>query len=108
MVLSAGNSLERVRPMNFTKRQTEAAERFKNALYAANQPRHADADDLIACAFLLYNNSWGASYDVRQWDWPISEIANEEAPFAKGNEPWTVLLRAAVELVHPLRLAKRV
>jgi hypothetical protein len=53
---------------------------------------------LILAAFELYERAWAGTYgwDVRDWAWPANTIRSGES--FTGDEPWTVLLRRAVEI----------
>lgn len=84
------------------KRTEQAAKRF---FYAAGPNTghvlwdYTDhkAKPLILAAFHLYAKAW-TPLDVRQWDWPFTTLA-EGQPFT-GDQPWTVLLRRAVEIMR--------
>lgn len=78
-----------------------AARRFFKALTGLDDPcNHQDQWRLILSAFLLYSEEWrGNGFRIETWRWPFNQI-NTGQGFA-GNQPWTVLLRRAVELKQP-------
>ena len=55
------------------------------------------AKRLVLGAFALYCDAWDGA-DVRRWEWPIATLRKGK-PF-DGDEPWTVLLRRAVEIAN--------
>jgi hypothetical protein len=79
-------------------RPEQAAKRFYQLLRPGRAWDYSDdrAKPLIEAAFTLYATAWGSKYDVRRWEWP--EVTLKEGGQFSGDEPWTVLLRRAVEL----------
>lgn len=54
---------------------------------------------LIRAAFAAYEYEWRAHrYSIAKWQYPFDLLA-AGAPF-KGDEPWTVLFRRAVEIAE--------
>lgn len=54
---------------------------------------------LVKAAFFLYEREWDChDHDVREWNWPWTELA--AAGGFGGDEPWALLLRRAVELAR--------
>lgn len=56
------------------------------------------AKGLIVAAFDLYSRAWGPDYDIRRWEYPF-DVLREGESFS-SDEPWTVLLRRAVEITR--------
>jgi hypothetical protein len=79
----------------------EAGETFFRLLIkdGVGRVRHP-AKTLVMAAFRLYENEWAgtADFDVRRWVWP--ETTFKLGASFEGDEPWTVLLRRAVEIVR--------
>jgi hypothetical protein len=80
-----------------TKRVEKAARKF----FAIIEPQvswdYTDhkAKPLIIAAFSLYSQAWSI-FSIGHWQWPFNEL-KERGGF-QGDEPWTILLRRAVEL----------
>ena len=56
------------------------------------------ATELIAAAFLLREHGYQASdRDIRRWHWPFDEL--DRGGTFEGDEPWTILLKRAVEIL---------
>ena len=54
---------------------------------------------LVVAAFDLYERAWGSEHDIRDWEWPALELGSRTTSnIFRGKQPWTVLLRRAVEL----------
>lgn len=81
-----------------TKRVEKAAKRFFSNLLPGERFDHTESKtkSLIVSAFDLYARAWGTAYNVENWEWPHTTLA-EAKPF-EGDEPWTVLFRRAVEI----------
>jgi hypothetical protein len=50
---------------------------------------------LIKAAFALYAEDWSAA-KIMRWTWPVTTL--KTGGEFKGDQPWTVLLRRAVEI----------
>lgn len=75
----------------------EVAYRFLEA--AGERPFPPDAVELARSAFILYALGWDCHpHHLAKWEWPINTVLAGE-PF-EGDEPWTVLLRRCVEILH--------
>jgi hypothetical protein len=56
------------------------------------------ATELIAAAFLLREQGYrGSDHDIRRWQWPFDEL--DRGGTFDGDEPWTILLKRAVEIL---------
>ena len=74
-----------------------AAFRFLESL--GERPFPPEAIDCAKAAFLLYEQAWDChTHHISAWAWPIEE-AKRHGKF-EGDQPWTILLRRAVELVR--------
>jgi hypothetical protein len=52
---------------------------------------------LVAGACALYElSARGSGWDIRHWQWPFDALSRGD--HFEGSEPWTVLLREAVNL----------
>lgn len=81
------------------QRTEQAARKFFNALCPNVGFDYTDhpAKPLVLAAFQLYADAWrGNRWDIRKWDWPCAEL--ERKGKFEGDQPWTVLLRRAVEI----------
>jgi hypothetical protein len=56
------------------------------------------AKPLCLAAFQLYHQAWGKGFNISHWEWPFTAFANGEG--FNGDEPWTVLLRRALEIAR--------
>lgn len=93
-----------------TSHVDQAARRFFGELVGESSD-HAwhyndhPAKPLVRAAFALYAEAWrqnrtpGSRWDVRQWQWPLAVLRHEGGRFC-GDQPWSVLLRRAVELAR--------
>ena len=80
-----------------TQAVTNASWQFLEAL--GDRPFPPAAIDCAKAAFALYNQEWDChAHHIHGWAWPVNE-AQKGGPFV-GDEPWTVLLRRAAELVR--------
>jgi len=71
--------------------------RFLESL--GTRPFPVAAIDCTRAAFALYNQEWDCHpHHIEKWEWPINE-AHGNGNF-DGDEPWTVLLRHAVQLIR--------
>ena len=76
----------------------EAASEFYNVAFGPNN-WHPGANALIYAAFDLYESQWASAcrrFDIGKWSWPADVLAAGES--FTGDQPWTVLLRRAMEL----------
>lgn len=87
-----------------TARVNAAANRFLDLVYPlTDKGRDPCVWYLILAAFQLYSEDWPGQ-DIRKWQWPFDQVA-ETCPAFNGplikeqNQPWTVLLRRAMELI---------
>lgn len=78
------------------KDTTEAARRFFNLAFPNESWDATDnrAKNLIDKAFRLYGAEY--NFNCMSWVWPANTLAEGDA--FDGDEPWTVLLRRAMEL----------
>lgn len=77
----------------------KAARRFFDTLLPRERWDGGDhpARNLILGAFCLYDLEWSdRKWNIASWEWPANTLA--EGGAFTGEEPWTVLLRRAVEL----------
>lgn len=75
----------------------DVANRF---LKKMERPVSDDVCRLIEAAFTLYHQEWDCHrHKLANWNWPFEQIDNEiSSKQFQGNEPWSVLFRAALEL----------
>jgi hypothetical protein len=91
--------------MRKRERTEQAARAFFNRLLPQESWDYSahPAKALVLAAFHLYAREW-APLDVRSWEWPFDELrlvlSGGGALAFTGDQPWTVLLRRAVELAH--------
>jgi len=89
-------------------RTEQAAEKFFNALVPSVGWDYTDhkAKPLVLAAFHLYAKAWdGQRWNIGQWQWPLTTLRSGAA--FDSDEPWTVLLRRAVEIARPVRRARK-
>lgn len=79
------------------------AYRFLEA--AGERPFPPAAIECTKAAYRLYDLAWDCHpHHIAQWEWPVSTVRAGQ-PF-EGDEPWTVLLRRAVEILRAGAIAK--
>ena len=82
-----------------TIQSDKAAKRFYSKLFPGQPFDYSDhpAKSLIRAAFALYQDAWrGQGFKIDAWEWPFTTLESKEP--IEGDQPWTVLLRRAVEL----------
>ena len=82
-----------------TMQSDKAAKRFFSKLFPGRPFDYTDhpAKSLIRAAFALYQDSWrGQNFKIADWKYPFDTLEAKEP--IEGDQPWTVLLRRAVEL----------
>lgn len=85
---------------------SKAIEKASRKFYAELFPciawdqNNSPAKNLISAAFFLYAKAWGSYdyYNITAWEWPFDELARNGG--FEGDEPWTILLRRAVEIAR--------
>ena len=83
--------------MFMTQAVADSAWRFLETL--GDRPFPPAAIDCAKAGFALYNQAWDCHpRHILDWEWPVTQ-AQEGGPL-EGDEPWTVLLRRAAELVR--------
>lgn len=92
--------------MIHTKPVTKAAKAFFDLIAPESWDLEKSwrARGLVLAAFALYAEDWSPA-NIERWEWPARTFADGK-PF-NGDEPWTILLRRALELTGhaPLPLA---
>jgi hypothetical protein len=85
-----------------SKRSEQAAKRFYGKLGLPESWDYGGhpVKTLIWSAFFLYETAWDC-HDVRKWTWPFNVL--KEGGSFDGGEPWSILLRKAVELSQTKR-----
>ena len=80
-----------------TQEVEDAAWRFLETL--GDQPFPPAAIDCAKAGFALYNQTWDCHpHHIREWERTVTQ-SRKDGPL-EGDEPWTVLLRRAAELVR--------
>lgn len=85
--------------MQFNSQTEQAAKAFFSKIAPGVQWDYTDhkAKPLVLSAFHLYAKSWSdRRWDIRRWEWPFAALRGEHK--FQGDEPWTILLKRAVEL----------
>lgn len=78
------------------RNKAKALEAAKLFLDAMGRPVNEQAVELVIAAFELYADAWeGHGGDIRKWQWPFDILKHSRFI---GDEPWTVLLRRAVQI----------